>query len=154
MEKINRKTIEKIVAKHKEKGPDAVLPVLQDIQKKYNYLPEKALRWTAALLRISKSRLYGVVTFYTQFSLEKRGRYLIRFCDGTACHVKGGPQIKQALKDKYKIQEGKTTPDGKFTLQEVACLGSCFLSPVMMINNVYYGNLTVEKALNIFKELK
>ncbi len=154
MEKIRRKTIEKIVARYQTKGASALLPVLQEIQGRYNYLPRKALEMVSELWSIPKSRMYAVITFYAQFSLEKRGKYLIRLCNGTACHVRGGERIKEVLKKEYGLQEGKTTSDGKFTLQEVACLGSCFLSPVMMINDTYYGNLTVEKALGILKRLK
>lgn len=130
------------------------LELLQDIQNRKNYIPLKLLENMCKNLEISKSKIFGVLTFYAQFTTEKRGRYLIKLCNGTACHVKGAREIKNALEKKYGLKDGRTTPDGKFTLQEVACLGSCFLAPVMMINNQYYGNLTAERALSIFRNLK
>jgi NADH-quinone oxidoreductase subunit E len=154
MEKINMRTIKRIVSKYQGDYENPILPVLQEIQGKYNYLPRKALEMVSELLGVSRSTIYGIVTFYAQFSMEKRGRYLVRLCNGTACHVKGSIRIKQILKQEFGLEEGKTTSDNKFTLQEVACLGSCFLSPVMMINSNYFGNLTPEKARIILKGLK
>lgn len=150
----DKRKLKRILAKYVGKGASVILPVLQEIQQAYNYLPREALVRTSQFLNIPASRIFGIVTFYSQFSLEKRGKHLIRLCDGTACHVKGSRAIREALKEKYGLVEGKTTPDGKFTLQEVACLGSCFLSPVLMVDAQYYGNLTAEKALNVFKNLK
>lgn len=130
------------------------LELLQEIQNKYNYVPLKHLEKISEELGISRSKLFGILTFYAQFSTEKKGKYLIRLCDGTACHVKGAAEIRKFLEEKYGLKNGKTTPDGRFTLQEVACLGSCFLAPVMMINERYYGNLTPEKAKKIIESLK
>jgi len=154
MKRVNKKSIEKIVSKYRGKERESLLSILQEIQGKYNYLPRKALELVSELLQVPGSKIYGLATFYTQFSLKERGKYLIRICEGTACHVKGSLRIKEALEKEFGLHEGETTPDGKFTLQLVACLGSCFLAPVMMVNSTYYGNLTSRKAISILKELK
>ena len=151
--KVSKKVIEEFVSKYKGKK-DFFLALLQDIQNKYNYLPEEVLEKVCEGLDISKSKIFGLVTFYAQFSMEERGRYVIKLCEGTACHIKGSRRIKEALEENFKLQEGKTTSDKKFTLQVVACLGSCFLAPMMMVNSTYYGNLTPEKAVNVLKKLK
>ncbi|MCM8815669.1 MAG: NAD(P)H-dependent oxidoreductase subunit E [Candidatus Omnitrophica bacterium] len=130
------------------------LELLQDIQGRKNYIPVSLLKKICKQLDIPESKIFGVLTFYSQFTTEKRGKYLVKLCDGTACHVKGAREVKRILERKYGLTNGKTTADGRFTLQEVACLGSCFLAPVMMINQQYFGNLTPEKALSIFKNLK
>ncbi|MCM8821930.1 MAG: NAD(P)H-dependent oxidoreductase subunit E [Candidatus Omnitrophica bacterium] len=130
------------------------LELLQDIQGRKNYIPVSLLKKICKQLDIPESKIFGVLTFYSQFTTEKRGKYLVKLCDGTACHVKGAREVKRILERKYGLTNGKTTADGRFTLQEVACLGSCFLAPVMMINQRYFGNLTPEKALSIFKNLK
>ncbi|HIE43182.1 MAG TPA: NADH-quinone oxidoreductase subunit NuoE [Candidatus Omnitrophica bacterium] len=154
MKRINKKSIEKIASKYRGKEKVSLLSILQEIQTKYNYLPKRALEMVCELLDVPKSKIYGLATFYTQFSMKERGKYLIRICEGTACHAKGSQRIKELLKKTFGLQEGETTPDKKFTLQIVACVGSCFLSPVMMVDSTYYGNLTPEKATNILKELK
>lgn len=149
----SKKTIKKLVEKYKgERG--FFLSLLQEIQKKYNYIPLEILEKLAEELEISKSKLFGLATFYSQFSFEKRGKYLIRICEGTACHVKGSKRIREVIEKEFGIEKGRTTDDGKFTLEVVACVGSCFLSPVMMVNSNYYGNLTPEKAIKILKGLK
>ena len=96
----------------------------------------------------------GVATFYSQFRLNPVGKYLIMLCQGTACHVNGSQQIEKTINEYLGIKDGETTDDGLFTLKNVACLGCCSLSPVMMINDETYGSLTPEKAISIFKELK
>ena len=108
----------------------------------------------AEYLEVSKSKLFGLATFYSQFSFEKRGKYFVKICEGTACHVKGSRRIRALLERDFGFKKGKTTKDGKFTFEVVACLGSCFLAPVMMVNSGYYGNLTSEKAVKILKGLQ
>jgi len=148
-----KKRIEEIVRKFAGKK-GYFLSLLQEIQRKYNYLPLKVLEEIAEQLEIPKSKIFGLATFYSQFSFEKRGKYLIKICEGTACHVKGSRRIREILEEEFGLEKGKTTKDGKFTLEVVACLGSCFLAPVMMVNSTYYGNLTPEKAVKILKCLK
>jgi len=130
------------------------LEILQEIQEDKNYIPMDYLGEVCKRNKIPKAKIYGVLTFYAQFSTVPRGKYLIRLCEGTACHVKGSQKIKEMLEKEYGLENGKTTADMKFTLQVVACLGSCFMAPCMMINNNYYGNLDVEKVKKIINSLK
>ena len=101
------------------------------------------------LTGIPASRIYGVATFYEQFYLEPRGRHTIKCCRGTACHVKGGSQIINAIKNELEIDQGQTTDDMKFTFETVACLGTCFLAPVVMVDNDYYGSVSADKIKSI-----
>ncbi|WXJ96129.1 NADP-reducing hydrogenase subunit HndA [Neomoorella carbonis] len=123
----------------------ALIPILQEAQDIYGYLPGEVMREIARKLKIPFSRVYGVATFYTQFHLKPRGRNIIRICQGTACHVRGGARLLEALSGALGIGKNETTADGRFTLETVACLGSCGLAPVMMINEETYGRLTPEK---------
>lgn len=123
----------------------ALIPILQETQEIYGYLPEEAMRVIARKLKIPFSRVYGVATFYTQFHLKPRGRNIIRVCQGTACHVRGGAKLLEAISKTLGIGKNETTADGRFTLETVACLGSCGLAPVMMINEETYGRLTPEQ---------
>lgn len=130
----------------------SLIPILQDIQDEFGYLPKEALERVSKRLKVPMSRVFGVVTFYSQFYLEPRGRHTIKLCMGTACHVRGAPRVLQRIKEILGVDEGGTTPDLKFTLEVVRCLGTCFLAPVMMIDNDYYGKLTPEKAERILRE--
>ena len=129
----------------------SIIPVLQEVQKIFNYIPESTVDYIANELGISSSAIYGVITFYAQFYTEPRGKHVIRVCRGTACHVKGGKAVLNAIKDYLRIGEGQTTTDMKFTLESVACLGTCALAPVMIINQSYYGNLTPQKTVSILE---
>jgi len=132
---------------------DKLIPMLQEIQGEYGYLPPEVLMEASSRTGIPASRIYGVVTFYEQFHLEPRGRHTIRCCRGTACHVRGGREIIRAVQRELGVEEGETTEDMKFTFETVACLGTCFLAPVMMVDNDYYGLLTpdkVKKALDSY----
>lgn len=132
----------------------ALIPILQDIQDIFGYLPQEALYQVSDRLNIPMSRVYGVLTFYSQFYLEPRGKNTIKVCLGTACHVKGAPRILRKLEEILGIKEGETTDDLKFTLETVRCLGTCFLAPVMMINQNYYGKLTPQRVERIIKGIR
>ena len=133
-------------------GTDELLiPLLQDIQDGYGYLPKEVLEWVSHQTRIPIARMYGVITFYTQFYLKPKGRHTIRCCEGTACHVKGGKRIAESIVDELGIQDGETTKDMKFTFETVQCLGTCFLAPVVMIDGDYYGEMTKEKLVKSLK---
>ncbi len=123
----------------------SLIPLLQEAQEIYGYLPGEVMGAIAARLQIPFSRVYGVATFYTQFHLQPRGRNIIRVCQGTACHVRGAARILEALTAYLGVGKNETTPDGCFTLETVACLGSCGLAPVMVVNEETYGRLTPEK---------
>jgi NADH-quinone oxidoreductase subunit E len=131
----------------------ALIPVLQEAQSIYGYLSEEVLAHISQELKIPLSRIYGVVTFYAQFYLTPRGRHTVRVCRGTACHVRGGKNIRKSVQQFLGIEENETTADYKFTFETVACLGACALSPVLLVDKTYYGKLTpgkVEKVLKLY----
>ncbi len=134
------------------RDPHELLPLLQKTQAIYGYLPKEALRTIAEHLRVPLARVYGVVTFYAQFYLEPRGRHCVRVCQGTACHVRGGKILLDAVSQRLGVSVGETTPDLRFTLETAACLGTCFSAPVMMIDNDYYGSVTARRVNSILKK--
>lgn len=135
--------VEAILAKYQGvKG--ALIPVLQEAQNAYGYLPKEVIVCIAEKMAIPVSQIYGVVTFYAQFHLNPRGKNIVRVCQGTACHVRGAKAILTALEDNLKIKAGGTTPDLNFTLETVACIGACGLAPVLMVNDDTHGRLTPE----------
>lgn len=140
-----------VLEKYRQEGRNALIPVLQEAQEIYGYLPKEVLEAISKGLKVPLSAIYGVVTFYAQFYLEKRGRNIVRVCRGTACHVRGGKTVQESVEEFLKLKEGETTPDYKFTLETVACLGACALSPVMMVNKNYYGKMNKQKAQGILK---
>jgi len=143
--------LEKILEMHSgQKG--ALIPILQEIQAAYGYLPEEALKMVSRRVKVPLSRIYGVITFYAQFYLTPRGKHLIKACQGTACHVRGASQVLDNLSRELKVNPGETTEDLSFSLETVACVGTCFLAPVIMINEDYYGKLTPKKAMDAVKK--
>ncbi|WP_371368527.1 hypothetical protein SRRS_20720 [Sporomusa rhizae] len=122
----------------------ALIPVLQEAQNAYGYLPREVIKHIAEKMSIPVSQIYGVVTFYAQFHLNPRGKNIVRVCQGTACHVRGAKGILKALEDSLQVKAGGTTPDLKFTLETVACIGACGLAPVLMVNDDTHGRLTPE----------
>ena len=142
-----------IIKAHREvRG--GLIPVLHEIQKIFGYLPEKALRLTSEELNIPMSEIYGVATFYSQFTLEPKGEHIIKVCLGTACYVKGAQEIIDRLSVILETEVGKTTKDGKFTLEAARCLGGCGLAPVMMIDDKVYGRLIPDDMVRIIEEYK
>lgn len=130
----------------------ALIPVLQATQEIYGYLPADALRRISRELKIPLSKIYGVATFYAQFHLKPRGRNIVRVCLGTACHVRGGAKIMEKVMETLKIKDGETTGDLRYTLESVACLGACGLSPIMMVNDDTHGRLTPEAVPQILAQ--
>ena len=137
-----------------EKEEKYLIPILQDAQNEYGYLPEDVLKEIACSLDLSLSQVYGVVTFYTQFHLEPRGKNIIRVCQGTACHVRGAGPVLEKIEEELDIESGETTDDLNFTLETVACIGACGLAPVIMINDETHGRLTPEKVPEILAKYK
>lgn len=131
-----------------------LIGVLQEVQDRFGYLPRPALEGISRRAKLPLSRIFGVVSFYAQFYTEPRGRHTIRCCRGTACHVKGASRVLEAVKRALGIDEDETTPDMMFYLETVACLGTCFLAPVMMIDNQYYGMLTPQKVERILRSYR
>ena len=126
-----------------------LIGILQETQREFGYLPGQALEGIGKRMRIPLSRIYGVVSFYGRFYTSPRGRHTVRCCRGTACHVKGAGQILEAVKRHLKIDEDESTADLKFYLETVACLGTCFLAPVLMIDEEYFGKLTSQKVQTV-----
>jgi NADH-quinone oxidoreductase subunit E len=139
-----------VVEKYRGKK-GATIPLLAEIQKSFGYLPEDALHFVAKALDMPAAELFGVATFYSMFRLEPEGKYVVRLCRGTACHVQGSALVGAQLQRYLGIPEGKTTEDGMFTLQYVACLGCCSLAPVMMVGDEVHGKLTPESAVSILE---
>lgn len=136
--------------KHK-KG--VLIPLLQATQGIYGYLSKEAMKTIADSLRIPFSEVYGVATFYAQFRFKPRGKYLIKVCSGTACHVRGGSSILEDVENILGINNGETTEDMRFSIETVACLGACGLAPVVMINEESYGRLTTGDIKKIIEQL-
>ncbi len=143
--------VDAILAKYVgEKG--TLIPILQEIQNLYNYLPKDVLEYVAIQTGIPIADIYGVVTFYSLFHLNPRGRNIIRVCQGTACHVRGGKTILETVEKELGIKTGNTTADLRFTLETVACVGACGLAPVMQVNEETHGRLTADRVAEILQK--
>jgi len=135
-------------------APGELIPLLQSAQDHFGYIPRRAIAYISAVTGIPESDVYGVITFYGQFRLQPRGKYLVRACAGTACHVSGSKLIVEAIEDELGIEVGDTTEDGLFTLNTVACIGCCSLAPVMMVNEDTHGRLTPTAARRVLREYR
>jgi NADH-quinone oxidoreductase subunit E len=136
-------------------APSATIPVLQGVQEEYHYLPLEIFPYVARKLDISEARLYGVATFYENFSLEPKGRFIIKVCDGTACHVRNSVPLLEALRKTLGLSETKpTTGDLLFTVETVSCLGACALAPVLSVNDRVHAAMTPEKVSALLEDLK
>ena len=142
-----------IVAAHQPFCEGDIITAMQEVQKRYGYLPRPALDDLARRTGLPVAKFYGVATFYAQFYLEPHGKHTVRVCRGTACHVRAAPKILAAVTRALGIEDGQTTPDMLFSLETVACLGTCFLSPTMLVDNQYYGKLTPDQAVKILQAL-
>jgi NADH-quinone oxidoreductase subunit E len=152
--KIDPADIKKVINKYPDKK-GVLIPVLQDTQIKYGYIPHEAVSLIAQELSIYPIDIYGVLTFYAQFHLSPRGQHIITVCQGTACHVMGGKAILDYIASLLDVKVGETTKDGVFTLDKVACLGCCGMAPVVMIDKDFYGGCTiqsVEKLLDKYRQ--
>jgi NADH:ubiquinone oxidoreductase subunit E len=143
--------LEDIIQKHRGKTW-ALIPLLQDIQETFGYIPPDSIEPISEALNLFPSQVQGVISFYAGLSLKPKGKYVIRMCRGTACHVKGGRSILRMMKKELGLDEGETTPDYQFTLETVACLGACFLAPAMMVNRTYFGKLSPAKVVSVLKQ--
>jgi NADH:ubiquinone oxidoreductase subunit E len=126
--------------------------MLQEIQRRYNYLPTPALTYLSTSIGIPLSQIYGVATFYSTFSLEPRGRNIVSICLGTACHVRGGEKIREKLEESLNIEDGETTEDMRFTLESVRCIGCCSLGPVVKINEDTHGRIAYAEVDKILEK--
>lgn len=149
LEKVNE-----IVDRHQRKK-SALIAVLQEVQKEYRYLPEEVLHYVASAMEITPAKVYSVATFYENFSLEPKGKYVIKICDGTACHVKKSIPVLNALRSELGLSESKhTTEDLMFTVETVSCLGACGLAPVITVNDKVYAKMTPELAKELLKSIR
>ncbi len=145
---------DEIIAAH-GKEPKSLIPIMQDIQAVYRYLPGELLTYVAKEIGITESKAYSVATFYENFSFEPKGKYVIKICDGTACHVRGASPVMEAFRKALGLTGKKqTTDDMLFTLEIVSCLGACGLAPTAMVNEDVYPKMTPEKAVALVKELR
>lgn len=145
---------DEIIARY-GKAPKSLIPIMQDIQAEYRYLPGELLTYVAEQIGIPESKAYGVATFYENFSFEAKGKYVIKVCDGTACHVRQSTPVLEALWKELGLSKKKhTTDDMLFTVETVSCLGACGLAPTMMVNEDVHPAMTPEKALAVIAELR
>jgi len=127
----------------------ASIPILQKVQEEYGYLPEETISEIAKFLGLSQNEIYGIATFYAQFRFERQGQYVVKVCQGTACHVRGGRRILETVRQELGLQPGETSPDYKFSLEIVTCFGACALAPVMVVNKTVNGRMTTVKAKQV-----
>ncbi len=150
---IDREQLKAIIDRHRGKTW-ALIPLLQEIQETIGYIPPESIETVAEALNLFPSQVQGVITFYAGFSLEPKGKYVVRVCRGTACHVKGGRSILRLMRKELGLDEGETDPEYRFTLETVACLGACFLAPTMMVNRNYYGKLNPNKVTSVLAQYR
>ena len=145
---------DEIIAMHGNK-PSALIPIIQDIQSEYRYLPPELLNYVAKQIGITEAKAFSVATFYENFSFEPKGKYVIKVCDGTACHVRKSSPILERLYSELGLSKNKaTTDDMLFTLETVSCLGACGLAPVLTVNDKVYPAMTPDKASELIHELR
>lgn len=153
-ERIDFTVIDAILDNH-GKNPQAIIAILQEIQEHFHYLPREIFEYLANELDIPEARIFSVATFYENFSLEPKGKYVIKICDGTACHVRRSIPILERLRSELGLSESKkTTDDLNFTVETVSCLGACGLAPVLTVNDVVHSAMTPDKASELLKQLK
>jgi len=154
VEEVDFVELDTIIDEEFSKDQENLIMILQAIQRRYNYLPKTALSYLSAKIGVPYSKIYEVATFYSTFSLEPRGRNIISLCLGTACHVRGGERVRERITEKLDIRDGETTPDKRFTLESVRCIGCCSLGPVIKINEDMHGRIAsdaVEKILDQYE---
>ncbi|KPK64384.1 hypothetical protein AMJ83_02930 [candidate division WOR_3 bacterium SM23_42] len=139
------KKIDKVLKKYDYKS-SRIIQILNEIQEIQNYLPKHVLEYVSRQLKLPLSSIYSIATFYSAFSLKPRGKHLVTVCMGTACHVRGAPAVLNRLEEKLKIKSGDTTVDNRFTLKTVNCLGACALAPIVVVDDEYHGQTTVNKV--------
>ena len=150
--KIKEETNELLKEYKQEK--DNLIQILNAVQEKYGYIPKTSQMEISKYLNISMAEIYGVITFYSRFTLEPKGKYNISVCLGTACYVKGSQKILDRLKERLKLEEGKTSEDGKFSIDTTRCVGACGIAPVFTVNDEVYGKATVKKLDEVIDSLE
>lgn len=153
VEKKTKQEVENILSNY-TKDKSNLIQILNEVQEKFGYVPMKVQEQIAKHLNIEVAEVYGVVTFYSRFTLKPKGKYAISVCMGTACFVKGGEKILDKVKEKLKIEEGETTDDGKFSIDATRCIGACGLAPVFTVNDEVYGKATPEMVDEVIEKYK
>lgn len=154
MSKIDFNIADKILDSY-NRNQSSLIAIMQDLQAEFHYLPEEILEYIAKGLDISIAKVYGVATFYENFSLEPKGKYIIKICDGTACHVRKSIPILETLRKELGLSDKKhTTDDMLFTVETVSCLGACGLAPAVMVNDTVHGSMTPEKAIELLEKIR
>jgi NADH-quinone oxidoreductase subunit E len=143
-----KQVVEQIAGQH-GCSRDELIPILTDVNRELGYLPAAALEEISAQLKVPRSQLFSVASFYRMLSTRPRGRHLIQFCESAPCHVVGGREVWEALKDQLKLKSGETSPDGRWTLEMTSCLGICAVGPVIMVDDDVFGNVTPDQIPNI-----
>ncbi len=146
--------MEEILNKYEKNNKSNLIQVLNEVQEYYGYVPKKAQEAISEYLGIEMAEIYGVITFYSRFTLEPKGKYNIAVCLGTACFVKGSEKLLDTAKEQLKIKEGQTTEDGLFSLEATRCIGACGLAPVFSVNDEVYGKATPEMMKKVIAELR
>lgn len=154
MQQLDMKVIDEILDRYNN-DKSMIIAIMQDVQEVYRYLPQEALEHIAAKTGMSESDLFGVATFYGNFSLDAKGKYVLKVCRGTACHVRKSADVLQALQEATGLTEKKSiSDDGLFTIEIVSCLGACGLSPVVMVNDTVHATMTPDKAKDLVADLR
>lgn len=149
-----KEDVDSILSKY-GKDQSSIISILQEIQKEYRYLPQEVLEYISRKMDISPAKIYGIATFYENFSLDPKGKHIIKICDGTACHIRKSQPILETLRKELSLTEEKnTTDDMLFTVELVSCLGACSLAPVLNVDGVVYGKMTPEKTTTLINKIK
>ncbi len=148
---VDRERVKEVIDKNSG-HPELLISVLQDIQREFRYLPREALEEVSGALGVPLSKVYGVATFYNAFSLTPKGEKIVRVCQGTACHIKGADLIQEHLETGLGIKPGETSPDLKYSLEVVNCLGVCAMAPVVVVNDKMHGNVRCDRAVRLAKK--
>jgi NADH:ubiquinone oxidoreductase subunit E len=146
--------VDSVLKKHPRAGRDALIPILQEVQEGQGYLSREAVTRIGKHLNLSATKIYGVATFYNQFRFTPKGKYHFTVCRGTACHVKGSYRVLEMAQKLLKLKPGQTSRDRLFSLETVACMGACGLSPVMNLNGEFYAKVTPQKLVKIIQECR
>ncbi len=149
---MDKSVIEQIFKVYPQASRDCLIPILQDVQENEGYLSKESITQISSYLKLPASKIYGVATFYNQFRFQQIGKFHIQLCRGTACHVKGSAKLLDTVRKMLKIEPGQTTKDKLFSLEIVACMGACGLSPVISINGEVYAKVTPKKVIKVLED--
>jgi len=149
-----KESVDSILKRYPNPSRDSLIPILQDVQDEIGYLDRSAISHIGSYLDLPSSKIYGVATFYNQFRFEPLGKYHIQVCRGTACHVKGSAAVLETLKQQLGVEPGRTTKDGLFSLEVVACMGACGLAPVISVNGEFHAQVSADDVVDIIKKIR